>query len=114
MREHRAAFLSFVKFVKGNLNGQTGIRVDLAWASQTELLKGLGGFTFPDFVLRETEIEQGLEQVCQQLGVVCPTYTPTPPTGPVALSDIYNGEVESAVRDAYQRDYMMFGFSTWA
>jgi hypothetical protein len=33
--------------------------------------------------------------------------------GPVPLSAIYDGEVERAARDAYQRDYMMFGYQSW-
>ena len=30
------------------------------------------------------------------------------------LSDFYDAEVEEAVYDAYQRDYLMFGFESWA
>ncbi len=30
------------------------------------------------------------------------------------LADVYSEEVERAVQDAYQRDYLMFGFSNWA
>ena len=32
---------------------------------------------------------------------------------PVALADYYDADVEAAVRAAYQRDYMMFGFGAW-
>ena len=112
-KAHQAAFLAFMAFVKGNLNGQTAIRVDPAWASQTEVLKGLGGFTFPDLVLREDDLALGLSQLCQQLGVDCPKYRRADPDHPVLLSEIYNADVEAAVRDAYQRDYMMFGFKAW-
>ena len=33
---------------------------------------------------------------------------------PYTLADIYDEEVEDAVRAAYQRDYMMFGFKPWS
>ena len=32
---------------------------------------------------------------------------------PVLLSEIYDDSVEEAVRAAYQKDYMMFGFDAW-
>ena len=41
-KAHLDGFLAFAEFVQGNLNGQTSIRVDAAWASQTELLLGDG------------------------------------------------------------------------
>ncbi len=111
---HRAAFLAFAEFVKANLNGQTSIRVDPLWASQSQVIKGLASFGHPDLLLREDQLEQGLRQLSEQAGTSCPSYAP-PPTGyPVALSAIYDGAIEAAVREAYQRDYMMFGFSTWA
>jgi len=110
---HRKAFLSFLEFIKANLNGQTNIRVDLSWASQSEVMKGLGNFGLPDMVLREAEIDMGLAQLSEQLGVECPRYEAPNPDHPVLLSEIYDGEVEAAVRDIYQRDYMMFGFSAW-
>lgn len=112
--DHRAAFLAFLHFLKGNLNGQTSVRVDPAWASQTEVLKGLGGFTFPDMVLREDQIKLGLSQLAAQIGREATDWPDDPVKRPVALTSIYDGEIEAAVRDAYQRDYMMFGFGGWA
>jgi hypothetical protein len=32
---------------------------------------------------------------------------------PFALSDIYDDAVEAAAQDAYQRDYLVFGFDRW-
>lgn len=110
---HRAAFLAFLGFIKANLNGQTSIRVDPLWASQSEVIKGLGGFGHPDLVLREAELDSGLRQLCEQLGTACPPYSPPVPAHPVQLSEIYDEAIEAAVKDAYQRDYMMFGFSPW-
>jgi hypothetical protein len=35
------------------------------------------------------------------------------PDQPFGLQDIYDEEIEDLVADAYQRDYVMFGFSRW-
>ena len=110
---HKTAFIAFLKFLKANLSGQTAIRVDPVWASQTESLKGLGGFSFPDFVLREDELSLGLAQLAAQVGTPAPEYCEAKPDTAFDLADIYDGDVEAAVKDAYQRDYMMFGFGKW-
>ncbi|MEM6897613.1 MAG: hypothetical protein AAF576_09530, partial [Pseudomonadota bacterium] len=36
---------------------------------------------------------------------------PNPPKIP--LSALYDGEIEAAVKDIYQRDYMTFGYGPW-
>ena len=33
--------------------------------------------------------------------------------GPLDLAAVYNDEIEQAVRAAYQKDYVMLGFSDW-
>jgi len=113
IREHRLAFIKFAEFVKGNLSGQTSIRVDSAWASQSETLKGMGEFMIPDHVLREDNLDQGLRYLASQVGRESPDLSATPDHSPVPLTRLYNEDVESAVRSAYQRDYMMFGFGLW-
>lgn len=113
IEEHRFAFLKFAEFVKGNLNGQTSVRVDSAWASQSEVLKGMSGFMFPDHVLRENDLVQGLGYLASLVGRDCPELLAVPEHSPIPLCKLYNAEVEVAVRAAYQRDYMMFGFGPW-
>ena len=108
---HRAAFLGFLRFVKLNLGGQTGFRVDAHWASQTAVLQGFAQFQGPDHVLREDRLAQGLAYLAAELGVDCPAVHPTDMP---ALAAIYNADVEAAARDAYPRDYMGFGFADWA
>ena len=110
---HRKAFLAFAEFVRGNLNGQTNIRVDPAWASQVSVLQGISQFVSPDLILREDELEMGLFDLAERYSTVSPTLVDEIETSPVALSEIYNAEVEAAVKAAYQRDYMMFGFGRW-
>ena len=109
--QHRAAFLAFLTFVKGNLGGQTGIRVDGAWASQSVVVQGMAQVAMPDMILRDTALAQGFSQLAVQVGLEAP-----PPAGTIdpdspLLDAIHDDAIESAVRDAYQRDYMMFGFA---
>ncbi len=108
--QHRAAFLAFASFVRGNLGGQTGLRVDASWASQTEVLHGLAQVMVPDMVLREDGLAEGLAQLAAQVGLPAPDLAARIEDAPVTLAAIYDDEVEEAVRAAYQKDYMMFGF----
>ena len=110
---HRAAFLAFAAFVKGNLAGQTSIRVDGAWASQAELLQGMSNFMLPTHIFRENKMSDGLDYLARQLGRSPPKLVHVEENAPIALADIYDSDVEAAVRSAYQRDYMMFGFEPW-
>ncbi|WP_226779869.1 nodulation protein NodH [Oceaniglobus trochenteri] len=107
----RAAFLGFLKFVKGNLGGQTSIRTDPAWASQSVIVQGMAQFMSPDMILRDTALEQGLSALAGQIGKAAPAL---PGEDTAALSRIYDDEIEAAVRDIYQRDYMMFGYRAWS
>ncbi|MHA6265590.1 sulfotransferase family 2 domain-containing protein [Aliiroseovarius sp. CAU 1755] len=111
---HRDAFMQFIGFVGKNLKGQTGIRVDAAWASQTALVQGFAGFALPDHVLREDRLSEGLAAILAELDIDIPVQLPeAAPDAPFALADIYDAEIEAAVRKLYQRDYMMFGFRPW-
>jgi len=112
--DHRVAFLAFAKFVKGNLGGQTGLRVDAAWASQVQVLHGLAQIQIPDFVLREDDLKRGLKQIAIQIGRDSPKLRDAVEPGEIPLSDIYDDEVEATVRAAYQKDYMMFGFRAFS
>lgn len=110
---HKAAFIAFAAFAKGNLGGQTGLRVDPSWASQSVLLQGMAEFALPDLVLREDEAAERLADLAETRTLLAPAYAPEPEPEPMPLSAIYDAEVEAAVKAAYQRDYMMFGFAAW-
>lgn len=107
---HRAAFLGFLRFLKLNLSGQTGFRVDAHWASQTAVLQGFAQFQGPDHVLREDRLAEGLAFLAAEVGVACP---PAPVAPADELATIYDADLEAAARDAYGRDYMGFGFGDW-
>lgn len=111
---HKAAFLSWLHFLKGNLSSQTAVRVDGAWASQLTLLQGMANFGVPDVILREGRLRGDLAALAGQLGL-------TSMPEPIAITDkyasrlakIYGPDVEEAAREACQRDYLAFGFRNW-
>jgi LPS sulfotransferase NodH len=112
--EHRAAFLSFLEFVKANLTGQSSIGQDPHWASQASILQGMGSFALPDLVLREDELPTALPGLARQMGhTQVPEIGRSGPETPIALADIYDPAIEAAAQDAYQRDYLLFGFDRW-
>lgn len=106
----RAAFVSFLEFLKANLNGQTAIRIDAAWASQTAIIQGLTEFSPPDYILREEDLEADLAFLTNQIGVKNVQYDKESGQYPFDISDIYDDQIEKLVRDAYQRDYLNFGY----
>ena len=111
---HRAAFVAFLEFLKANLNGQTSIRVDAHWASQSAALQGMAQFVLPDLILREEEMRPALTRLAGEVG-----YPDAPAAGsaeadsPHALADIYDDEIEALAAQVYQRDYILFGFGPW-
>lgn len=111
--DHRFAFRAFARFVKGNLNGQTSLVVNRAWASQSEILRGMGQFMLPGNMFLETELQEDLDNLARKLGIDSPKLGEEEDLAPFSLSDIYDEEIETSVRAAYQRDYMMFGFKPW-
>ena len=113
---HQEAFIAFALFVKMNLSGQTSIRVDAHWCSQAQAISNMAEFALPDMILREDQLAEMLPILaisagCEEVPAVDMTQD-----APLffELADIYNADIESAVHDAYQRDYLMFGFSIWA
>ncbi len=113
-RAHREAFVGFLEFLKANLAGQTGIRVDANWATQSAVIQGMGVFALPDMIIREDEMDSYLPALAQQVGYLKPVKPHPPPEDcPIPLSEIYDTEIETLVKEIYQRDYMMFGFISW-
>lgn len=105
--EERAAFVAFLRFLKRNIAGQTGFRTAAGWATQSAVLQGFALFHGPDAVLREDRLAEGLEWLCAEVGVPMPPLRAPDTTG---VERVLDDAVEEAARDAYQRDYMGFGF----
>lgn len=115
LKDHRDAFLAFAGFATENLTGQTAIATDPSWASQTATVQGFASFALPDHLLREDQLSEGLDSILSQLGHDTPaTLPPLGRKGLFTLSQVYDQDIEYAVRKAYQRDYMMFGFRPWS
>ena len=112
--DHRKAFAAFLTFLKGNLAGQTAIRVDPTWCTQAQALQGFGELTFPDRIIREPELMSELSDLARTVGYEnAPAFAEMPPLGPYAPGDFYDAEIEALVADAYTRDYVTFGFRAW-
>ncbi len=107
----RMAFLAFLQQVKRGLSGQSHLRVLPDWASQVAILQGFAQAQLPDHVLREDRLDDGLRWLALDVGV---TARNTPEAiVPEGLEAIYDADVEDAVREAYQRDYVGLGFTPW-
>ncbi|MBN8185190.1 nodulation protein NodH [Salipiger thiooxidans] len=111
---HREAFTVFLAFLKANLAGQTAVRIDGHWASQAQVIQGMSELTLPDMIVREDEMASYLPALAMQVGHAAPP-EPLPQTtrAPYGLAQIYDDQLESLARDAYARDYLMFGFGDW-
>ena len=112
--DHYAAFAEFLTFLRANLAGQTSVRVDAEWASQSQALSGFAELGSPDLVLREEELAEALPALAQKLG----RSAPGTPAGaeadlPYRLDEIWDAALEKQVSSLYQRDYLLFGFGPW-
>lgn len=107
----RAAFLVYLTYCRLALGGQTGSRVDPSLASQTALVQGMAAFQPLDHLLREDRLSEGLSALAAEIGVAPPAVAPEPAAE--ALLSIWDETLETAAAEAYQRDYMGFGFTRW-
>lgn len=114
LEQHYQAFSAFLEFLQLNLSGQTPIRVDGLWCSQARMLEGIAGFALPDLILREEEMAAALPDLARGLGHRTPPKPGVPaPDQPYSLDQIYDDKLEALAEEAYQRDYLQFGFGKW-
>ena len=112
--DQKAAFLGFIGFLKGNLAGQTSVRVDQAWASQTAILQGISQVMVPQAVIHEELMKEALPALARDIGVEdVPEVVGEAMPGAHPLRPIYDGKIEQALIDTYRRDYVGFGFLRW-
>ncbi|GGE15484.1 hypothetical protein SAMN05421774_104276 [Gemmobacter megaterium] len=107
------AFLKFLGFLKGNIAGQTSVRIDASWASQLAVVQGFSSQVPPDALLREDRLAEGLGFLAAEIGAVSPALSPEHVQIGHALADIATPEHEAAAQEAYARDYLAFGFGAW-
>lgn len=106
-----AAFVSFLGFLKANLNAQTPVRVDPLWASQAEVIQGFGQFAPPDLVLREADLPTALPMLAQGLGVRDPApFAPAAEGDVVPLAKVIDRDLDKIARQTWPRDFLLFGF----
>ena len=105
----RAAFLIFLNYCRLAVGGQTGARVDPSLASQTALVQGFASFQPLDYLLREDRLGEGLAMLATEMGINDPSIPRS--VEHAALMSILDPTLEAAAAEAYQRDYVGFGFS---
>ncbi len=110
----RRGFAGFLSFVRMNLDGQTGLRTDPIWASQTAVLDGFAQLCHPDVILREDRLEEDLEMLAVSVGAKPPPLPAGRDDSAGRLGAIWDSELEKAVHAAYRRDYLNFGFAPYA
>ena len=109
------AFLAFLRFLAGNLGGQTSVRVDYSWSSQQAFLEAIARFSVPDCVIRDHSISTELKHLSELIGLAGASwrggsfgYKARYP-----LEDVRTAEIDEACAAAYRRDYVFFGFTAW-
>ena len=112
--EQKAAFQGFIGFLKGNLAGQTSVRVDQAWATQTAILQGISSVMVPQSVIHEEQMNEALPALARAVGADdIPEIAGEAMPGMFSLKAVYDGKIEQVLIDAYRRDYIGFGFPRW-
>jgi hypothetical protein len=111
---HKAAFTQFLKFLKANLAGQTSVRVDAAWATQTAQLEAAAQVVIPDVLIREGEAQTQLSRLTKDLGIKSPKLKPAGDDMPYSLAQIYDSQLEKLCFQTYRKDYINFGFTDWS
>ena len=105
-------FIEFLGFVRMNLDGQTSLRPDPLWASQTAVLEGFAQLCVPDILLREDGLAAGLAELAGRSGGAPPDLPDD--TAAKRLAAIWDADLEKTVYAAYRRDYLNFGFGPYA
>jgi LPS sulfotransferase NodH len=113
-RALRAAFLGYLDFARMNIDGQTSLRNDPVWTTQSSVLEGFAQLVMPDMILREDRLAEGLAEVADAAGLTASPPHPATDATLARLAEIYDADVEQAVRSAYRRDYLNFGFGPYA
>lgn len=111
--QHKEAFVAFLQFLKGNLAGQTSLKVEQIFASQTALLQGMANFTLPDRILREEDLIAELPKLAAAQGRDGAEFDMALPEEPFPLAEIHDAEISSLIFDIYRKDFLNFGFQTW-
>jgi hypothetical protein len=111
----RAAFRTFLVFLRAYLTGQTNLRPDPSLTGQLAQLQGIAQYAPPDMILREDRLAEDLLLLLWQIGRDDAAETPAV-TDPHAagLALIVDDELQALARKAYPGDFAAFGFGPWS
>ncbi len=110
MEPSAEGFLSFLRFLKAGLGGQSALPVAPKWATQTALLAGMAQAVLPQRLIREPEAQAELDWLGEWAG------RPPQPfnlPGLDGLNAVVSEDIEDACIAAYRRDFLQFGFRRW-
>lgn len=111
---HRAAFRTFLVFLKAHLGGQTNLGMDPSLASQLAHLQGISQHAPPDMILREERLAEDLALVLWQIGREdAPEIAAATDPHAQLLAKIVDDDLQVLAEEAYGRDFAAFGFGRW-
>lgn len=111
---HKAAFRTFLQFLKAHMGGQTNLGMGPSLASQLAHLQGITQFAPPDMILREERLPEDLTLLLWQIGRDdAPEIASVTDPNAALLAQIADNELQALAQEAYQRDFMAFGFGDW-
>lgn len=111
--EFREGFKVFLELFKYIFAGRTELRTLTQFASQSAILQGFSYLQNPDMVLREDQLQRGLDYLAAEVGLAPQPLPPSKEQFPYSLESLYAPDLEALARDAYARDYTGFGFGNW-
>ncbi len=107
--ETQASFEAFCVFLKANVAGQTGVRIDNNWMPQDSLLESYGALQ----PIRRVLFSDEVAAFCAGYSSAAPPQLGDP-NGYPPLQAVYSKRIENLARAAYGRDYRKFGFGAWS
>lgn len=114
LKQHRAAFHGFLKFLNANLSGQTSIRIDGLWALQTTFISGFNTSVPISLILKEGALDSGFRFIGSKFDLKNPTLgPPIKPDHIFTLDEIYTRQTENLARKVYRNDYTKLGYDDY-
>ncbi|MEX0971297.1 MAG: sulfotransferase family 2 domain-containing protein [Paracoccaceae bacterium] len=114
--DHRTAFHQFLLFVAANLQGETDIRQDCAWQTQSALADIFAQIMPITRFIRVEQLNRELPELERALDIP-PIWATLRRDKHAAfafdLAEIYTTQTETLARAAYGEDYARFGFGNW-
>lgn len=111
---HRLNFKHFLRFLNGNLKGQTRSAIMHEWDLQYKIIDSYKHWGVPQIVISPHLRNEYCEIIESQLGFKTgPEIESIKPKQSIDLAEIYDAEIEALTRVAYGSDYRKFWFQNW-